>query len=85
MSDTTAVTHDEILRTIRRHTASVVPEIDPARIEPAHTLDDLGCNSIDRAEILTGVLEELDLDLPLDKLTSGATVEELARLMGEHR
>ncbi|WP_077801666.1 phosphopantetheine-binding protein [Streptomyces sp. JHA26] len=85
MSDTTAVGHDEILRTIRRHTVAVVPEADPARIRPERTLDELGCNSIDRAEILTGVLEELDIDLPLEKLTSGATVEELARLMDEHR
>ncbi|GAB2761892.1 phosphopantetheine-binding protein [Streptomyces bullii] len=72
MSDTTAVTHDEILEAIRRHTVAVVPEVDPARMVPEHTLDELGCNSIDRAETLTAVLEELDIDLPLEKLTSGA-------------
>lgn len=73
-----------ILEVIRRHTAALVPEVEPAQITPERTLAELGCNSIDRADIWTGALEELDIRVPLREFPQDATVEELVRLLREH-
>lgn len=73
-----------ILETIRRHTAGVLPDIDPAQITVDRRLDDLGCNSVDRADIWTGTLEELNVPVPLNEFPGEATIGELVRLVREH-
>ncbi|TQS26506.1 phosphopantetheine-binding protein [Microbispora sp. KK1-11] len=73
-----------ILESIRRQTVAVVPEIDPAEITPDRSLADLGCNSVDRADIVTGVMEELMIEVPLSEFRQGAPVGELVELLRKH-
>ncbi|MEU9255030.1 phosphopantetheine-binding protein [Streptomyces sp. NPDC048270] len=54
-----------VLDTLRRHIVAVVPEVDPAGVTRNVSMADLGCNSIDRAEVVTLTLEELRLDVPV--------------------
>ncbi|MBE3013927.1 phosphopantetheine-binding protein [Microbispora sp. NEAU-D428] len=73
-----------ILESIRRQTVAVVPEIDPAEITPDRSLADLGCNSVDRADIVTAVMEELAIEVPLSEFRQGAPVGELVELLRKH-
>lgn len=75
---------DRILDTIRRQAITVVPELRRTQLTTDRTLADAGCNSIDRAEIVALVMEDLDVTVPLDEFTSSHTLRQLAELLDRH-
>lgn len=77
------MTRDEILSALRRTIVSVVPETAGTAIEPHMTLAELGCNSIDRAEILALTLEDLAIAAPLHELSTGGDLDALAGRLAE--
>ncbi|GAA2495436.1 acyl carrier protein [Streptomyces thermolineatus] len=74
---------EQVLAVLRRTTAEIVPEVDPALITPDRTLSDLGCNSIDRAEIVTLTMEELGIVVPVHEFHQGLDIGTLAAVMGK--
>jgi polyketide biosynthesis acyl carrier protein len=76
--------HDRIIDTIRRQAITVVPELQRTQLTTDRTLADAGCNSIDRAEIVALVMEDLDVTVPLDQFTSSHTLLQLAELLDRH-
>jgi polyketide biosynthesis acyl carrier protein len=71
----------EIFATIKRNLLVVVPEIDPDSISMSCSLSDLGCNSIDRAEVLAMAIEELRINIPLYELHRGDKLGDLVVLL----
>jgi polyketide biosynthesis acyl carrier protein len=78
------MTDEAILATLRRTILTVVPDIEPAGIEAGRTLAELGCNSIDRAEIVTLAMEELGIVVPVYELRSGIDLRGLVDIMGRY-
>ncbi|MEU6445059.1 phosphopantetheine-binding protein [Streptomyces sp. NPDC047046] len=72
---------ERVLAVLRRTTLEIVPEVEPASFTPERTLSDLGCNSIDRAEIVTLTMEELDIAVPVHEFHQGMAIGTLAALM----
>ncbi|WP_432090952.1 phosphopantetheine-binding protein [Streptomyces sp. NRRL F-5630] len=72
---------ERVLAVLRRTTLEIVPEVEPASFTPERTLSDLGCNSIDRAEIVTLTMEELDIAVPVHEFHQGMDIGTLAALM----
>ncbi|MEU7423499.1 phosphopantetheine-binding protein [Streptomyces sp. NPDC040750] len=72
---------ERVLEVLRRTTLEIVPEIDPDRFTPDRTLSDLGCNSIDRADIVTLTMEELDIVVPVHEFHQGLDIGTLAAIM----
>ncbi|PPS86023.1 phosphopantetheine-binding protein [Streptomyces sp. MH60] len=72
---------ERVLAVLRRTTLDIVPEVEPASFTPDRTLSDLGCNSIDRAEIVTLTMEELDIAVPVHEFHQGMDIGTLAALM----
>ncbi|WP_432160383.1 phosphopantetheine-binding protein [Streptomyces sp. NRRL F-5630] len=72
---------ERVLAVLRRTTLEIVPEVEPASFTPERTLSDLGCNSIDRAEIVTLTMEELDIAVPVHEFHQGMDIGTLATLM----
>ncbi|MEC3638613.1 acyl carrier protein [Bacillus halotolerans] len=59
----------------------VLPELDGHRFEPEDRLADLGADSVDRAEIITMVLEDLSLKIPRVELSGVNNIGELAEVL----
>ena len=61
-------------------------KVDPARVEPATTLEELGLDSLALMEFVFAVEDRFDVRIPeerLDPRQAGVTLEQLARLIDE--
>ncbi len=76
--------YDRVLDRLRHHTRQVVPEVPADDIVPERTLAELGCNSIDRADILTMTMEDLGLAVSVSEFHQGQRLDELASVMARH-
>ena len=61
---------------------SEVLNVDPEEIRPETTfMDDLGADSLDVFQIIMGIEEEFDIEIPPEKAESITTVEEAVNLI----
>lgn len=59
-----------------------VLNVDPEEITPETTfMDDLGADSLDVFQIIMGIEEEFNIEVPADKAESITTVEEAVKLI----
>lgn len=59
-----------------------VLNVDPEEITPETTfLDDLGADSLDVFQIIMGIEEEFDIEIPAEKAEKISTVEEAVELI----
>ena len=70
-----------ILDLIVSCTREVIPELTNHVFQPSDSLQDLGANSVDRAEIVTMVLESLALKIPRVEVFGPSNIGELADLL----
>lgn len=71
------MTKGEIFEVIQRNLLDILPDLDPARIEPLQSMRDLGANSIDRADVVIQSMEALNLKFPLHELGSVENIQGL--------
>ncbi|MCM2416761.1 phosphopantetheine-binding protein [Streptomyces sp. RKAG293] len=74
-------TGERVLTTLRQNTAEVVPELDLSLFTPERTLAELGCNSIDRADIVTMTMETLGIVVPVHEFHQGLDIGTLVEIM----
>lgn len=72
---------EEVLQLIGRCACEVLPNLAGHRFEPADQLSELGANSVDRAEIIMLLMEELSLKIPRSELFGPQNIGELAELI----
>jgi polyketide biosynthesis acyl carrier protein len=77
------MTTEDIFALIVRCTREVIPELESHAFAPADRLADLGANSIDRAEIITMVLDALSLRIRRTDVFGPNNIGELAALLHE--
>lgn len=76
------MTEHEVLDVVRRAVAEVLPEVDPAAVRPDGTaLSDLGANSIDRADVVTTAMAELDIAIPVGEFGKVHDIRSLVELL----
>ncbi|MFG2500672.1 phosphopantetheine-binding protein [Streptomyces sp. NPDC048441] len=75
---------DGILEILRRCVVRVVPEIEDEEVTGERTMAELGCNSIDRAEILTMAMSELDVTVPVSQFKEGSALATVAATLRRH-
>ncbi len=71
-------TTERILLTLRAQVAEIAPDVDPSAVAPGANLEQLGCSSIDRAEITVMTMQELDVVLDPHEL---AVVHDVSTLL----
>lgn len=74
-------TKPEIFALILKHVHAVMPHLRATSIQPSDSLRELGANSIDRADVVIGVMEEMDLTIPRVELVTPQTLGELVDLI----
>ncbi|WP_444944872.1 acyl carrier protein [Microbulbifer sp. ZKSA006] len=61
-------------------TCEVLPELEDHQFQPSDSLESLGANSMDRAEIVMMALERLNLKIPRVETVGPENIGELAEL-----
>ncbi|MEU8268264.1 acyl carrier protein [Sphaerisporangium sp. NPDC049002] len=74
---------EEILPLITEAIVEVLPELEGHAFTESNSLEGLGANSMDRAEIVMLVLERLDLEIPLVDTFGPQNLGELAQHLSE--
>lgn len=77
------MTREQILQIIIEKSREVLPTLQAHAFRPSDRLQDLGANSIDRAEIVVLVQESLALNVPLTAQIRPRNIGELAELLHE--
>ncbi|XVV00805.1 phosphopantetheine-binding protein [Actinosynnema sp. CA-248983] len=62
----------------------VVPDVDPDAVVPGRALVDLGCTSIDRAEVVTLAMERLGIVVPISEFQDVNDIDAIVALLGKH-
>jgi polyketide biosynthesis acyl carrier protein len=78
------MTSDQIMAALRRNVVDVVPEVDPTYVQYGRSLAELGCNSLDRADIVTQTMAELGITVPVAEFGRVRDITELVALLGRY-
>lgn len=57
------LTREDVFAVVRGNILSVRSDIDPAEIREDRSMTDLGCDSLDRMDVVVGSLDEIGLEL----------------------
>ncbi|NEP57568.1 MAG: acyl carrier protein [Symploca sp. SIO2G7] len=71
---------EQVLQLIKKYTREVAPELEEVPLEATDSLKNLGIDSVNRAEIIMMVMEELSLNIPRIELAGANNMGELADL-----
>lgn len=58
---------DQVFAVVRATIVAVRPDIDPAAIREDRGMTELGCDSLDRMDVVAGAMDELGLDLRTER------------------
>lgn len=70
--------NEQIFNLIKKHTREVAPELEDVPLERTDSLKNLGIDSVNRAEIIMMVMEDLSLNIPRIELAGAKNIGELA-------
>jgi len=84
MSTLSEPSTEPILAAVREAVVTVVPEVAPELVAPGRTLTELGCNSIDRAEIVTIAMERLRITVPIGDFAEVGDIASLVDVLHRH-
>ena len=73
----------KIEQLIRDILIEIIPEMSDQEISPNDSFTELGANSVDRGELITLVLERLQLNVPRIEFAGAQTINELTDLITE--
>ncbi|MGC4806658.1 phosphopantetheine-binding protein [Micromonospora sp. DT233] len=75
---------DQVFELVRKNLCVVLPEVDPASVRPDMAMADLGCNSIDRTEVVAMTMEDLDVDVPVMEFRDVCDIRTLVAVLRRH-
>ena len=73
-----------VFEALRRNLLEVMPELEPDGVTMDGTLADLGCNSVDRADVVTMTMEDLAVDVPVMEFQGVGDIRSLVRLLSRY-
>lgn len=74
---------NNIIHQIKENLIEIIPELAEEDISNDTSLRELGANSVDRGELITLTLEQLDCDISRIEFVGAQTIQELADLITE--
>ena len=75
---------NQAFTSVRRQLLIVVDDLDPAEVTIDRPLSDLGCNSVDRTEIVSMTMEELDITVPVTEFAGVSDIRSLVGVLAHH-
>ncbi len=80
----TTPTEDLVFSAVRRNVLIVVDDLHPAEVTIDKGLVELGCNSIDRTEIVSMTMEDLDVVVPVAEFSQVRDIRSLVTVLARH-
>ena len=80
ISEEKIIKKKKVFELIEKYTCELTPELKGISIEPTDSLQNLGIDSVNRAEIVMMVMEDLSLNIPRIELAGAQNIGELADL-----
>ena len=74
------MSREKIFSLIKHNVYEILPDIDTSNIGINNSLKDLGANSIDRMEIITMTMEDLNIKLSLIELGKAKNINDLVNI-----
>ena len=74
---------DEILEVVVSHIIDVLPELEGHEFQAEDGLEELGANSVDRADIIMMTMESLSLQISRIELVGAQNIGELVDIIYE--
>lgn len=74
-----------VVGAVRDVLATILPGLDPHQVGGHRHLRDLGADSVDRVEIILGLMERLGVDEPLASFSDLPDVDALVAFLTERR
>jgi polyketide biosynthesis acyl carrier protein len=59
---------EQVFTVVREEILSVRPDVDPEQIREDRSMTDLGCDSLDRIDVVAGAMDRIGLELSTDRL-----------------
>lgn len=72
---------EKIFLIIKKSIQSILPDVNEADIKINIKMADLGANSIDRADVVIAVMEELGIKVPLVRLAKAQNIQDLVDIL----
>jgi acyl carrier protein len=72
---------EHIASVVIKHLVDAVDDLDPARIDTARSMKDLGANSLDIVEVVSRTMRELKIKVPRSELAKLANIDGLVDLL----
>ena len=76
-----STTRDAVFAVVKENILGILDQVDEAAISESAALKELGANSLDRAEIVTGSMEDLGLAFPMRELAGVGNIGELVAFL----
>lgn len=77
------MSRDEIQSVVLKYLARAVDEIDPATVDTARSMKDLGANSLDIVEVVSSTMREIRVKVPRAELNGLTNIDGLVDLLYE--
>jgi polyketide biosynthesis acyl carrier protein len=74
----------DIFETVRRNLGVVVYDLDTSTVTLDNSLAELGCNSVDRAEVVTLTMEDMGISVPVMEFQQTRNIRSLVALLARH-
>ncbi|MFD4609032.1 phosphopantetheine-binding protein [Streptomyces sp. NPDC088337] len=74
----------DIFEAVRRNLGVVVYDLDTSTVTLDNSLAELGCNSIDRAEVVTLTMEDMGISVPVMEFQQTRDIRSLVTLLARH-
>jgi polyketide biosynthesis acyl carrier protein len=75
---------DRVFDAVKRSVVMVVPELSPESISIEDSLADLGCTSVDRADVVALTMENLDISVPVREFEGVRNIRGLVNVLARH-
>ena len=75
---------ERVFNAVRRNVLIVVDHVEPAEVTIDVALPDLGCNSVDRTEIVSMTMEDLDVVVPVAEFAQVDDLRSLVSVLVRH-
>lgn len=73
-----------VFAAVKRNLLDVVPDLDPDDVTIDQAMADVGCNSIDRAEVVTLTMEDLGVEVPVMEFRDVTNIRSLVDVLARH-
>lgn len=78
------MTKDQVFNIVKNNILEILPKVRPEMISIEKSLTDLGANSVDRMEVVTLSMEDLNLKIPLLSFANVSNIEGLVDVLISH-